>query len=82
MFLDSSIRVARRLLELYEESNDNAENSFMAALSQEDLGRMVSLSREATNKALSKLQSKGLIEKKYKKIYVPDVNKLYEEIKD
>jgi CRP/FNR family cyclic AMP-dependent transcriptional regulator len=81
LFLDSSVRVARRLLELYEESGvERTENSFNVTLSQEDLGRMVSLSREATNKALSKLQKKGLIEKKYKKIYVPDITKLYSAV--
>lgn len=76
LFLDASIRVARKILVLHKESRHGSHNNFQVTISQENLGRMAGLSREATNKALSKLEDMGLIFREYKKIIVPDIAKL------
>lgn len=73
VFLDAAIRVARKIYELYEKSGEKDGNSFTVAISQENLGRMAGLSREATNKALSRLEESGLIRSEYKKINIPDL---------
>ena len=73
VFLDGSIRVARKLLTMHERSDEKETNSFTLKISQENLGRMVSLSREATNKALAKLGDQGLIQSEYKAIVISDV---------
>ena len=76
VFLDAGIRIARKILSLYEQGDcDEGENRFSVSISQETLGRMAGLSREATNKALAGLQKMGLIEHKYKRIIVPDLKK-------
>jgi CRP/FNR family cyclic AMP-dependent transcriptional regulator len=74
VFLDAGIRVARKIRELYEKE-ESESNSFTLSISQENLGRMAGLSREATNRALSRLVETGLIERKYKNIIVPDMKK-------
>lgn len=43
---------------------------------------MAGLSREATNRALSHLEEKGLIEHKYKRVVVPDVKRFLAVLKD
>lgn len=77
-FLDTDVRVLRKLLDIYEKSPEaqKGNGAFELNISQELLGRMVGLSREATNKTLSRLDETGLIEKKYKLIVVPDIEKL------
>jgi CRP/FNR family transcriptional regulator, cyclic AMP receptor protein len=82
IFLDASVRVARKIQELYELSSDRKENSFRLSISQENLGRMAGLSREATNKALSRLEETGLIERKYKHITVGDMKKFTQALND
>lgn len=82
VFLDASIRVARRIRGLYEKDGDKAANSFTVSISQENLGRMAGLSREATNKALSRLEDKGLIEREYKSITIPDIGKFLASLED
>jgi CRP/FNR family cyclic AMP-dependent transcriptional regulator len=74
VFLDASARVIRKVLEICEKDS----GSVKLTISQEQLGRMVGLSREATNKTLSRLEDIGLLERKYKTITVPDVQKLRE----
>lgn len=77
-FLDTGIRVSKKILELYEKApaQERQGAGFNMNISQEVLGRMVGLSREATNKTLARLEDEGLIEKKYKNILVPDVSLL------
>ncbi|PJB69390.1 MAG: hypothetical protein CO040_04710 [Candidatus Pacebacteria bacterium CG_4_9_14_0_2_um_filter_36_8] len=76
VFLDAGIRIASKIRNLYETSPDTKDsNSFSLNISQENLGRMAGLSREATNKALSELEQKCLIERKYKRINIPDLQK-------
>lgn len=76
VFLDAGIRIARKLHNLYEQSGDKkGDNSFDISISQENLGRMAGLSREATNKTLSQLEEQGLIACKYKRIEIPDIKK-------
>ncbi len=82
VFLDASIRVARKIRGLYEKDGDKRSNSFSVSISQENLGRMAGLSREATNKALSKLEDVGLIEREYKTIIVPDIARFLESLDD
>ena len=82
VFMDASIRLANKIFDLYEESGEERTNDFVVNLSQKDLGRMASLSREATNKALSKLEAQGLIKRKYKGIIVPDIKKFHEVVGD
>jgi CRP/FNR family cyclic AMP-dependent transcriptional regulator len=81
VFMDAGIRIARKIQELYEKSDDKKDNRFKVAISQENLGRMAGLSREATNKALSRLEETGLIERKYKRISIPDVEKFLQTMK-
>lgn len=77
VFLDTDERILRRLLDLYEKSADKpADGSYEAHISQENLGRMTNLSREATNKALSRLSKLGLIERRYKHIFIPDISRI------
>lgn len=80
VFMDASIRIARKILDIYENSDDQTGNSFIVTISQENLGRMAGLSREATNKALSRLEEAGLIEQKYKNIAIPDVKKFIQAL--
>jgi CRP-like cAMP-binding protein len=77
-FLDANIRVVKKIIDIYHKSpeSESNENAFKLSISQEMLGRMVGLSREATNKALSRLADDGLIERKYKHIMVPDIELL------
>ncbi|GEM_PF-1961755 len=83
MFLDASIRVAKKIQGLYDKGAGEKEgNGFSVTISQEDLGRMAGLSREATNKALSRLEEKSLISHKYKKITVPDAVKFAKALAD
>ncbi len=81
-FMDADIRIARKIRELYEHSENKNGNSFRLNISQENLGRMAGLSREATNKALSHLEEKGLIQHKYKRVSVPNVKNFLEALKD
>lgn len=82
VFLDASIRIARRILALGQKALDKGQNSFSVSISQENLGRMAGLSREATNKALSRLEDMGLIAREYKSVTVPDVRKFMLSIED
>jgi len=83
VFLDASVRVASKIKALYERGDGEKEGSgFSISISQEDLGRMAGLSREATNKALSRLEEKGLISHKYKKIIVLDANRFAKILAD
>lgn len=77
-FLDTSIRIVKKILEIYDKSLPEEKDAeiFKLNISQEVLGRMVGLSREATNKTLSRLSDEGLIESKYKHILVPDIARL------
>lgn len=76
-FLDTNIRILKTIIDLCPESLRTAvagtAKSFELNISQESLGNSVGLSREATNKVLSRLENMGLVEKKYKKIFIPDV---------
>jgi CRP/FNR family transcriptional regulator, cyclic AMP receptor protein len=68
MFLDTSLRVAKTLLKIAGKSGKPK-----IEISQEDLGKMVGLSREATNKALATLADRDLIERGYKGVVIPDM---------
>ena len=80
VFLDASIRIARKIQELFVKSGEKGP-AFKVTISQENLGRMAGLSREATNKALSRLEETGLIERKYKTIEIPDIKKFARALK-
>lgn len=83
VFLDASIRVAKKIQSLYEQGTAEKEGGgFSVTISQEDLGRMAGLSREATNKALSRLEEKGLLSHKYKRITIPDAQKFAKALAD
>jgi CRP/FNR family cyclic AMP-dependent transcriptional regulator len=77
-FLDTNVRVIKKILDIYKRSPEaeKGRGAFKLNLSQEMLGRMVGLSREATNKTLSRLAEEGLIESKYKHIMVPRIEVL------
>ncbi len=79
-FLDTGVRVLKKILELHEKSPEKDRNTFKLTISQEQLGRMVGLSREATNKILSRLAAIGMIERKYKNILVPDIARLKQAV--
>lgn len=81
LFLDAGIRVARKIMVLHQRDHAPVDKNFQISISQENLGRMAGLSREATNKALSRLEDMGLISREYKKIVVPDVARLETAIK-
>jgi CRP/FNR family cyclic AMP-dependent transcriptional regulator len=78
-FMDADIRVARKILELYEDKQTDQRQDFELVISQVLLGQMSGLSREATNKALSHLEDEGLVKREYKKIVIPDVDALIEK---
>lgn len=82
VFLDANIRIARKILDLHEKNPPPGGGPFTLSISQENLGRMVGLSREATNKALAHLKEKGLIEREYRRITVPDIGRLGKEAED
>lgn len=76
VFMDAGVRIARKIQILHERGAAEPDGEgFSIGLSQETLGRMAGLSREATNKALAGLEDKGLIRLAYKKIIVPDAEK-------
>lgn len=77
-FLDTNVRILKTIIDLYPESlgSAGAAKPFELNMSQESLGNSVGLSREATNKVLSRLENMGLVEKKYKKIFIPDMRRL------
>lgn len=80
VFMDADLRIARKIWELYEKSDRAEENFFKVAISQENLGRMAGLSREATNKALAHLENEGLIKRKYRRITVPDIGRFEQAV--
>ena len=75
-FMDADTRVVRKIYELYSESGEETKDSFTLSVSQVELGRMCGLSREAANKALSHLENKELLKREYKKIIIPDIERL------
>ena len=75
-FLDTNMRILKTILGIFEESPQADKKLFKLNMSQETLGNTVGLSREATNKVLSKLEEQGLIERKYKQIIVTDIDLL------
>lgn len=81
VFLDASVCVARKIRELYEKSGKK-EKSFDVSISQETLGKMAGLSRESANKALSRLEDTGLIQRHYKQITVPDIDRFLSSLSE
>lgn len=81
-FLDTGVRVLKKIVEIYDRSPDEEKSpeNFRLNISQEALGQMVGLSREATNKTLARLADTGMIESKYKYILIPDIEKLRETV--
>lgn len=79
-FHDASIRIAFKIQELLKHSEDKNDTRAFIKISQENLGRMAGLSREATNKALSRLEEIGLIARGYRGFEVPDIKKFREMI--
>lgn len=83
VFLDASIRIAKKVQNLYRQDQGSKDgNSFSVSISQESLGRMAGLSREAANKALCQLEARGLLEHKYKCVTIPDMEKFQRAIAD
>ena len=78
-FMDADIRVARKIIELYEAEHSEDRSDFELVISQVALGQLSGLSREATNKALSHLEKEGIVKREYKKIVIPDVDALYDK---
>lgn len=81
-FLDADVRIARKIGELCKNAGNQKDQSFKVTISQESLGRMAGLSREATNKALSRLQEQGHIECHYKSIVVLNMDLFLRSIRD
>jgi CRP/FNR family cyclic AMP-dependent transcriptional regulator len=81
-FLDADVRIACKIRELYEKDGNKTDNVFKITISQENLGRMAGLSREATNKALSHLEETELIKRQYKSIVIPDMKKFLKSVRD
>ncbi len=78
-FMDADVRVARKMVELFEAENSEKRTDVELVISQVALGQMSGLSREATNKALSHLENEGLLKREYKKIVIPDIDALYDK---
>lgn len=76
-FMDAGARIAHKIRQLYlsdhKYKSTGATGSITLKISQKDLGQMAGLSREATNKALSDIEARGLIKKHYRKITVTDI---------
>lgn len=81
-FLDADIRVSRKIKDLCTSNSNQTDGEYKITISQESLGKMVGLSREATNKALSHLEDRGLIKRQYKGILIPDVKEFLRILKD
>jgi CRP/FNR family cyclic AMP-dependent transcriptional regulator len=81
-FLDADVRIARKIGELCKATGDKKGRSFKVTISQESLGRMAGLSREATNRALSRLQGQGYIECHYKSIVVLNMELFLQSIRE
>lgn len=81
-FLDTGNRVLKKILDIHDRSSEQEKQAeaFQLNISQETLGRMIGLSREATNKILSRFAEDGLIERKYKHILVPDIARLRKRV--
>ncbi len=77
-FMDADTRVARKIYDLFKESENEDSEIFELSVSQVELGRMCGLSREAANKALSHLEEKNLLKREYKKIIISDISQLEE----
>lgn len=70
-------RLARRLLMLAHSSPEAAEpGSITLALSQAQLGMMLSLSRQTTNQVLQSLQEQGVVQVSYGRVEVLDIDRL------
>ncbi len=73
--LDTTARVARRLVELAETSGEPNERGIRLALplTQDDLAAWVAASRESVARALASLRNRGLIETARREITVLDL---------
>lgn len=74
VFTDGMERLITRLIYLAEYHNH--QKQAVIAISQENLAKMLGLSREAVNKNLQQLQEKGLLSLERKKIIIPDLSRL------
>lgn len=72
-------RVARTVLRMaYSRVTDNPARELYVAISQEELGQMLGASRQSINKELRALASEELIELRYGRIYILDLEQLKE----
>lgn len=74
--LPAESRLARRLLMLAHASASDNPGPVTLALSQAQLGMMLSLSRQTTNQVLQSLQDQGAVQVSYGRIEVLDLDKL------
>lgn len=79
-FFPISVRLARKLLALAEEHGDKVGSKVVVAMniSQQELGSMVSATRESANKQLRQWVKEGLISLRPRMIILEDIGKLHE----
>jgi len=70
-FLSAEIRVIKKLLELSTRATMRSEEAAIN-ITQQDLASGLGLARESTNRILSDLQKRGLIQKKYRSIVLKE----------
>ncbi|TDG12840.1 Crp/Fnr family transcriptional regulator [Seongchinamella unica] len=73
-------RVARCVLRMaYSRDSNNPERELFIAISQEELGQMLGASRQSINKELKALVCEGIIELRYGRIYIQDLERLKDQ---
>lgn len=72
------IRLARRLLTLAQSFGITTDKGveIKLRLPQEELGQMLGISRQSTNKLLKNFERQGMISAKYRHIVLTDINKI------
>ena len=73
---EGGTRVARLLMQLLPPGHDGDQCEITS--SQEELARSFGMGRQALNRHLGELEGRGLIERGYRKLFIPDVTALAE----
>ncbi|MCH4247178.1 MAG: Crp/Fnr family transcriptional regulator [Acinetobacter populi] len=71
------VRLAKRLVLLYEMS-ENGDQQIKTSFSQEDISELLQSYRQIISKELDWFKKQGIVELKYKKINILNLEKLYE----
>ncbi|MFL0557957.1 MULTISPECIES: helix-turn-helix domain-containing protein [Paenibacillus] len=79
-FLDSRVRIANLLLDLYANFGKQTDHGYLIdwKTTQQHLANMVGIGRESATRALQELQQDGIIQLRERMITILDLKKLYQ----